>query len=759
MPWQLIYTSAPRGLHSGQSGFCTVARSADLREALVQRLEQISSYHYLNAAEAATSNRNPTICAFRILDLRGTKYHVLTRIQPCGLDFTSRTNHLAHHLVFQAGELGQLPSPASILRYWDGWVVSWQEEPRLFGDLPSEAFGAAARFCLPAQTWMQVTGDAGRAAGLLESDCIRGCYLVCPTGGEGQVLDMFCETLQLLNLNGQYSLRPWCHPFTTFLQAEDNAADFQWRACQEGTPGYQQAIMQSALLLPLASVRVPANSLASTARHGPNPPAPPLVASPESAPGALRPEDGGPPAAGPGSMPAHPPNTFQRSSLHSLILAYRKILASTTVKQPQTMMQKWFSNRSAAWRAGIGLFAALLGLVAMIHWGCNRRATSNSAPAAPPAQVPGLPAPRAGNPAGSAAEPTPPPSPVPAQMEPVDPSQWAWLLDGGQTFVFAATDFARFELPMGSISQFQRLIRSFDLYQTLPGDIQLLVNTNIWDSQSGERLTVKPWYAHELSAQSARGLGVLFGYADFISTNARPVVVQTTLAIPPRALSVHFSYSSDAQPFRLLIFNQANPPGPAHLKARWLQAGLAERLISKFTFPQGQQLQLLSSSELKGRITVLDQELARLAAAADYPLGKDLGLPDQLASFARWTRSPPTQALFLKYLGELRDAGEISNDWVKEWPDLSSGDAGETLNIKFQKLHELWIQHVPAAKTNADFHNYFYTTWLNLKVLEETRQSKERLAAEASAVAGVGLFITDPGQPGRPVEVFRFDLP
>jgi hypothetical protein len=344
-------------------------------------------------------------------------------------------------------------------------------------------------------------------------------------------------------------------------------------------------------------------------------------------------------------------------------------------------------------------------------------------------------------------------------MEPVDPSQWAWLLDGGQTFVFAATDFARFELPMGSISQFQRLIRSFDLYQTLPGDIQLLVNTNIWDSQSGERLTVKPWYAHELSAQSARGLGVLFGYADFISTNARPVVVQTTLAIPPRALSVHFSYSSDAQPFRLLIFNQANPPGPAHLKARWLQAGLAERLISKFTFPQGQQLQLLSSSELKGRITVLDQELARLAAAADYPLGKDLGLPDQLASFARWTRSPPTQALFLKYLGELRDAGEISNDWVKEWPDLSSGDAGETLNIKFQKLHELWIQHVPAAKTNADFHNYFYTTWLNLKVLEETRQSKERLAAEASAVAGVGLFITDPGQPGRPVEVFRFDLP
>jgi hypothetical protein len=231
MPWQLIYTSAQRGLLSGQSGFCTVARSRDLREALAQRLEQISSYHYLRVAEAATANRNPTVCAFRILDLRGSKYPVLTRIQPCGLDFTARTNHLAHHLVFQADELAQLPSPAAILRNWNGWVTAWQGEPRILEDPSLEGFSAGAKSCLPAQTWLRVTGDAGRAAGLLESECIRGCYLVCPPGGEQQVLDMFCETLQLLNLNGQYALRPWRHPFTTFLQAEDNPADFQWRAC------------------------------------------------------------------------------------------------------------------------------------------------------------------------------------------------------------------------------------------------------------------------------------------------------------------------------------------------------------------------------------------------------------------------------------------------------------------------------------------------------------------------------------------------
>ena len=69
MPWQLIYTSAPRGLTSGHSGFCTVARSADLREAVCVRLEQISSYHHLNVSSGVT--RNPRIAAYRILDIRG----------------------------------------------------------------------------------------------------------------------------------------------------------------------------------------------------------------------------------------------------------------------------------------------------------------------------------------------------------------------------------------------------------------------------------------------------------------------------------------------------------------------------------------------------------------------------------------------------------------------------------------------------------------------------------------------------------------
>ncbi|HZM02747.1 MAG TPA: hypothetical protein VFC44_06960 [Candidatus Saccharimonadales bacterium] len=365
MSWQLIYTSAPRGLSSGQSGFCTVARSADLREALIKRLEQISSYHYLRVAEAATAHRNPTISAFRVLDLRGAKYYVLTRIQPCGLDFTSRTNHLAHHLVFQPDELAALPSPAAILRYWPGWLTSWQGEPRPLEDPAPAGFAAAAKSCLPAQTWLRLTGDAGRAAGLLESECVRGCYLVCPPESEQQVLDLFCETLQLLNLNGQYALRPWRHPFTTFLQAEDNPSDFQLRACQEGTPAYQQAVQRMAALIPLRSVRIPANSLVKVAREGQKPPS----AAPATSTAANL--------------------TLQRqtagrkpSALELSDTGHWRKPAARPERPP--LLDISFSIKSAS-LARLGIFTAvLLSLLLAKHWLGKKRAAPENAP--PPAK-------------------------------------------------------------------------------------------------------------------------------------------------------------------------------------------------------------------------------------------------------------------------------------------------------------------------------------------------------------------------------------
>ena len=41
---ELFYTSAPRGLRPGSSGFCTVSMTSGMPPTLISRLESLSSY-------------------------------------------------------------------------------------------------------------------------------------------------------------------------------------------------------------------------------------------------------------------------------------------------------------------------------------------------------------------------------------------------------------------------------------------------------------------------------------------------------------------------------------------------------------------------------------------------------------------------------------------------------------------------------------------------------------------------------------------
>src|SRR5277367_3870289 len=128
MPQQLIYTSAPRGIVAGRSGHCTVARSPSMREALVLQLEKLSYYQHLSVS----GGRDRPISACRIVDLRGSRFHVLSRIQDAGLDFTGRTNFVAQHLVFTPEEIRRFATPPVILHDWSGWATSWKKEPQMF---------------------------------------------------------------------------------------------------------------------------------------------------------------------------------------------------------------------------------------------------------------------------------------------------------------------------------------------------------------------------------------------------------------------------------------------------------------------------------------------------------------------------------------------------------------------------------------------------------------------------------------------------
>jgi hypothetical protein len=233
MPQQLIYTSAPRGVIAGRSGHCTVARSAAMRDALMLQLEKLSYYQHLSLSGG---QERPIYCC-RVLDLRGSRYHVLTRIQDAGLDFTGRTNFLAHHLVFAPEEIRLFASPPVILRGWSGWVNSWTKEPQLFDSEDWLSLASLPAACAPAANWQQLTGDAANGYGLLEARA--GIAFRVDGLSDEQVLALFAESLELLELRDprrDFRASRWQYTFTTSMQEQDNPADFRWRCLHSDNP-------------------------------------------------------------------------------------------------------------------------------------------------------------------------------------------------------------------------------------------------------------------------------------------------------------------------------------------------------------------------------------------------------------------------------------------------------------------------------------------------------------------------------------------
>ena len=110
MARQLIFTSSPQGLEPGRTGYCTVARHKDLRNRLVRELERLSVYDFNQQGEGPKVE----IATYRKLALGSEDYFVVSRIRDAGLDYTNRTNYIAHHLILDSCLLYTSPSPRDL---------------------------------------------------------------------------------------------------------------------------------------------------------------------------------------------------------------------------------------------------------------------------------------------------------------------------------------------------------------------------------------------------------------------------------------------------------------------------------------------------------------------------------------------------------------------------------------------------------------------------------------------------------------------
>lgn len=257
MPLALVFTSAAQGLSPGRSGFCTVARHAEMPERLATLLEGLGTPHGEPGKATYTLRR---------MEAGGRTWHVLSRFTAGGLDYTRRDNRLAHHLAFTDSETATLPPPADLAARWQGWVSEWDGPPRWLE--PARLELAAGQPLIPCSSWRRATGSGAKAAWLIAGDSpSTACVAGAPD--TGALLRLMAESSALLGRAA------WTATFTTDASVT-GAEPFAW--CGGEVAGRRCVDLASA-----AAERSPEGDKARLAALGVATPAPQPLGTPSEA--------------------------------------------------------------------------------------------------------------------------------------------------------------------------------------------------------------------------------------------------------------------------------------------------------------------------------------------------------------------------------------------------------------------------------------------------------------------------------------------
>ena len=154
---------------------------------------------------------------------------MLSRVADAGMDYTRRSNKLAHHVVLDA-PAAYAGGPAWLLRQPGTVVDRWEGEPGLLPtDRPLTQGDSTPRVC---QTWKALMGDAGWAGVLAESAAkrpVRQAVLLFEPGMN--TLGLVEEALAILPPR----LR-WQVTFSTYFTKLPPGIDCKWRFMLRGSP-------------------------------------------------------------------------------------------------------------------------------------------------------------------------------------------------------------------------------------------------------------------------------------------------------------------------------------------------------------------------------------------------------------------------------------------------------------------------------------------------------------------------------------------
>jgi len=226
---ELLYTSAPKGLKPGSRGFCTVLSTSGMAAPVATALESLSGYRPVFPPGNPQADRNPIVYSHIQMSLSGRRSHVLSRIADYGLDYSQRTNKLAHHLVLDSGERAPA-GPAWMLAHSGMMRDSWNGELRVVsGERQVPQGKVSLQIC---SAWKELTGDAGWAGVLAESFLKhpeQPAYIIFSPGMN--LLALMEEAIALLPVN-----RRWDVTFSTYFTKVPNGVTCNWRCLLADSP-------------------------------------------------------------------------------------------------------------------------------------------------------------------------------------------------------------------------------------------------------------------------------------------------------------------------------------------------------------------------------------------------------------------------------------------------------------------------------------------------------------------------------------------
>ena len=232
MAHQIIYTSVPRGLAPGSKGYCTVVASNGMAPALQRQLESLSQYSHIYPPNTANDALNPTNFQYAKVSFGGKQLCVLSRFSDAGLDYSRRSNLLAHHIALEPDECN-VSGPAALIDslLLPASVKRWEKPPQRL-DIPSIPNPSCPTSPMASHNSLGVKPEmVGEIAGRLANSTQQIVTVLYRQDQHSQLLSLVKDVFWLLPPGDR-----WNTTFSTYYTAHVQNTDCRLRFIPHGTP-------------------------------------------------------------------------------------------------------------------------------------------------------------------------------------------------------------------------------------------------------------------------------------------------------------------------------------------------------------------------------------------------------------------------------------------------------------------------------------------------------------------------------------------